>query len=65
MKLFDKLLKGRQVDKSINKEEIQQPITPVKEERRNTAAYNSCKRRNSRRKERTIYRNMGCEKTVV
>ena len=32
MKLFDKLLKGRQVDKSINKEEIQQPITPVKEE---------------------------------
>ena len=30
MKLFDKLLKGRQVNKSINKE-IQQPITPVKE----------------------------------
>ena len=32
MKLFDKLLKGRQVDKSINKEVMQQPITPVKEE---------------------------------
>ena len=31
MKLFDKLLKSRQVSKSINKE-IQQPITPVKEE---------------------------------
>ena len=31
MKLFDKLFKSKQVDKSINKEEIQQPITPVKE----------------------------------
>ena len=26
MKLFDKLFKGRQVNKSIDKEEIQQPI---------------------------------------
>ena len=41
MKLFDKLLKGRQVDKSINKEEIQ-------------AAYNSCKRRNSRKKKNNL-----------
>lgn len=32
MKLFDKLFNGKQVDKSINEEEIQQPITPVKEE---------------------------------
>ena len=39
MKLFDKLFKGKQVDKSINKEEIQQPIIHVKgeipEERKN------------------------------
>ena len=34
MKLFNKLFKGKQVNKSINKEEIQQPVipTPVKEE---------------------------------
>ena len=32
MKLFNKLFKGKQVNKSINKEVIQQPITPVKEE---------------------------------
>ena len=51
MKLFDKLLKGRQVDKSINKEEIQQPITPVKEE--------------IPEKKRTIYRNMGCKEIVA
>ena len=39
MKLFDKLFKGKQVDKSINKEEIQQPIIHLKgeipEERKN------------------------------
>ena len=32
MNLFDKLFKGRQTDTSINKEDIQQPIIPVKEE---------------------------------
>lgn len=36
MKLFDKLFKGKQVDKSINKEVMQQPVipTPVKIVRR-------------------------------